>query len=86
MDELHRSLELVSKMKGNIWLLGNFNMSKLDRPDRTPVLKEDPSCRQVYEFFLDIINDLSFCQMVTETTRNEKCLDLFLITNHTVID
>ena len=73
--ELRQSLEQVSKTKSNIWLLGDFNMPKLYWPDCTPVLKGNPSCRQVYEVFLDIINDFSFCQMVNEPTRKENILD-----------
>ena len=60
--ELRHSPEQVNKTKCNIWLLGGFNMTKLDWPDCTPVLKGDPTCRQVYECFLDIINNFSFCQ------------------------
>ena len=40
----------------------------------------------MYELFLDIINDFSFCQMVTEPTCKENILDLCLTTNHTLID
>ena len=49
--EFRQSLEQISKKKGNIWLLGDFNMPKLNWPDCPLVFKGDPSCRQVYEFF-----------------------------------
>ena len=84
--ELRKSLDLVSKHKGNIWLLGDFNMPKLTWPDYTPVLKPDYSCKPVYECFLEILHDFSFCQMVTEPTRHENILDLLFTINHNLID
>ena len=29
-DQFHRSLEMVSQQKGDIWVLGDFNYPKLD--------------------------------------------------------
>ena len=49
--ELRKSLDLVSKQKGNIWLLGDFNMPKLTWPDRTPYIKSDCPHKLVDEFF-----------------------------------
>ena len=51
--ELRKSLDLVSKHKGNIWLLGDFNVPKLTWPDHTPVLKPNCSCKPVYECSLE---------------------------------
>ena len=58
--ELCKALDLVSKHKGNISLLGDFNVPKLTWPDYTPVLKPDCSCKPVYESFLDILHNFSF--------------------------
>ena len=41
--------------------------------------------KHVYDIFLDTINDFSLTQMVTQPTRLEITLDLFLTTNPTLI-
>ena len=44
----------------------------------------DCSLKHVYDIFLDTINDFSLTQMVTQPTRHENTLDLFLTTNPTL--
>ena len=61
-------------------------MPKLLWPDNTPVLKSDCSCKPVYEFFLDLVDDLGLCQLVTQPTRGGNILDLFLTSNQTLVD
>ena len=61
-------------------------MPKLTWPDRTLFITPDCSHKAVYELFLEILHDFSFCQMVTEPTSQDNVLDLFLTTNHTLID
>ena len=79
--ELRRSIEEVNKKtKGNIWILGDFNLPKLTWPDSIPTLKPDCAFKQIYDTFLDFINDFSLTQMVTQPTRQGKTLDLFLTT------
>ena len=85
--ELTRSLEDVQKhAKGNICLLGDFNFPNLTWPDNQPLLKPDFSLNTVYEKFLDLIEDFNFVQMVTEPTRQNNILDLFLCTNPTLVN
>ena len=84
--ELRRSVEEVRKhAKGNIWLLGDFNFPKLVWPENNPILKSDCSHKQVYELFLDFLDDFSFTQMTTDPTRQNNVLDLFLTTNPTLV-
>ena len=50
--ELHKSLEQVGK--GNIWLLGDFNLPGLTWTDNIPLLKSTLTSKPVYEYFLDL--------------------------------
>ena len=49
-------------------------------------MKPDCSHKQVYDFFLSTIADYNFTQVVTEPTRKDNILDLFLTTNPTLIN
>ena len=66
--ELRKSIEMVkrqtSETKGNIWVLGDFDLPKLNWTDSTPTVKPDCSCTPTYDKFLDILNDFGFTQMV----------------------
>ena len=90
MLELRRSIELVKRQtaetKGNIWVLGDFNLPKLTWTDRSPSVKPDCSLTKTYDLFLDLLNDFGFTQMVTTPTRQDNILDLFLTTNPTLVD
>ena len=59
--ELHKSLEKVGRKNGNIWLLGNFNLPGLTWTDNIPLPKSTLTSKPVYEYFLDLINDLGLC-------------------------
>ena len=48
------------------------------------LLKPDCTHKQIYDIFLDFINDFSLTQMITQPTRN--ILDLFLTTNPTLVE
>ena len=39
----------------------------------------------LYDDFMTMLDDFSLVQMVTEPTRHENVLDLFLTTNHTLV-
>ena len=55
--ELGKSIEKVKdKAKGNIWLLGDFNLPKLTWTDNIPTLKPDCPLKPVYDIFLDLID------------------------------
>lgn len=85
--ELRKSLEKVGKKNGNIWLLGNFNLPGLTWTDNISLPKSTLTSKPFYEYFLDLINDLGLCQMVTEPTRHspDNTLYHFLTSNPTMI-
>ena len=88
--ELRQSIEKVkrqtSETKGNIWVLGDFNLPKINWTDSTPTVKPDCSFTQTYDKFLDLLNGFGFTQMVTSPTRHNNILDLFLTTNPTLVE
>ena len=84
--EFYKSLEMVTKLKGKIWIAGDFNFPKLSwDPEGTPSMKPGCSHPKVYEYFLSIINDFSLQQMVSLPTRLNNTLDLFLTSNPTLV-
>ena len=83
-EELQRSIEMVSKTKGNVWILGDFNYPNFTwDADHVPSIKPGCSYTNLYDDFMTRLDDFSFVQMVTEPTRQENFIDLFLTTNHT---
>ena len=78
--------ELKKHTKGNIWILGDFNLPNLTWTDNTPSMKPDCASSKTYDLFLDLLNDFGFTQMVTLPTRHENILDLFLTSNPTLVD
>ena len=72
--------------KGNIWILGYFTLPKLDRSDNIPSFKPKCTCRPICDICLDILADFNLVQMTTHPTRHGNILDLFLITNPTLIN
>ena len=49
LQELQNSVGKVGEHSDNIWILGDFNLPKLQRPDCEPVVKPDCSFKQVYD-------------------------------------
>ena len=87
LEELRRSVdELKKHSKGNIWILGDFNLPNLTWTDNIPSMKPDCASSKTYDLFLDLLNDFGFTQMVTLPTRHENVLDLFLTSNPTLVD
>ena len=85
--ELRRSVdELKKHTKGNIWILGDFNLPNLTWTDNTPLMKPDCASSNTYDLFLDLLNDFGFTQMVTLPTRHDNILILFLTSNPTLVD
>ena len=78
---------MVSQQKGDIWVLGDFSYPKLvwDEDD-VPVIKLGCAFTKMYEDFFETLNDFNLTQMVREPTRAENILDLFLTTNHTLVE
>ena len=87
LEELNRSLEKVSMRKGNICVLGNFNFPKFSW-DSKHVLTIKPGCRypSIYNSFISCLDDYSLVQMVSKPTRGDNVLDLFLTSNHTLVN
>ena len=87
MLELQKSVEMLRKhAKSNIWLLGDFNFPKFTWPENQPAMSPDCSHKQTYELFHDFIDDFNFTQIVTEPTRYNNILDLFLTTNPILVN
>jgi len=84
-NEFSRSLHLVNQTKNHIWVLGDFNMPGFTWPNNTPCLKADCRFPTLYSNFTDILDDHSLTQMVTEPTRYDNILDLFLTNNPTLV-
>ena len=88
--ELRRSFEHVEELKkhtkGNLWVLGDFNLPDLTWTDNAPSMKSDCTHSKTYDLFLDILNDFGFPQMVTVPTRHDNILGLFLASNPTIVD
>ena len=81
---MRKSIEQVGKKNGNIWLRSDFNLPGLTSTDNI-LLFRPYLCKSVYDYFLDLTNDFGLCQIVTEPTRQDNTLDLFLTSNPTLI-
>ena len=86
LREFQDSVSRVREHSDNVWVLGDFNLPKLSWPENSPEMKPDCSYKQVYEYFLSTIADYNLTQVVTEPTRQDNVLDLFLTTNPTLIN
>ena len=86
LREFQDSVSRVREHSDNVWVLGDFNLPMLSWPESSPEMKPDCSHKQVYDFFLSTIADYNFTQVVTEPTRKDNILDLFLTTNPTLIN
>lgn len=76
---------MVSSTKGNIWVLGDFNFPHFLWDDNTSTIKAEFKYTNLYEDFISILDDHNLTQMVTEQTRGENILDLFLTNNPTLV-
>ena len=83
-DELNKSLSLVKQTNSTIWLLGDFNLPKVDWEMKT--VKPDCSFPTFYRECLEAFNDCLLIQMVTSPTRGHNILDLIFTSNPTLID
>ena len=86
LDQLQISMERVSQVKGHVWLLGDFNLPKFSWEDNIPTLKQDCKYLSLYSDFADMLADHNLTQMVTEPTRYENVLDLFLTNDSTLVN
>ena len=85
-SESRKSVDMTSKLKGNIWILGDFNYPKLCwDSDLKPSIKPGCGHTQLYEDFIDLLDDFSLTKMINVNTRGDSTLDLFLTRNHTLV-
>ena len=85
-DEFTKSLEKVSKEKGDIWVLGDLNYPKMDwDKDDVPFIKTGCAHTRLNDSFIETMSDFNLSQMVRDPTRQGNILDLFLTTNHTLV-
>ena len=85
-EELKKSIEMASQLKGDIWVLGDLNFPKLSSDnEHIPTIK--PGCRfpKLYDDFITLLDDCNLEQMVSTPHRGENVLDLFLTSNHTLV-
>ena len=85
-EELRHSLSMVTKTHGNVWILGDFNYPKFSwDADHVPSIKSGCSLACLYDDFSSILDGFGLVQMVNEPTRCGNVLDLFLTSNHTLV-
>ena len=87
LEELNRSLEKVRTRKGNTWVLGDFNFAESSwDSEHVPTIK--PGCRypSICNSFISCLDDYSLVLMVSKPTRGDHVLDLFLTSNHTLVN
>ena len=73
--------------KGNIWVLGDFNFPKFSW-DSEHVSTIKLGCRypSIYNSFISCLDDYSLVQMVSKPTRGDNVLDMFLTSNHILVN
>ena len=87
LTELRKSLDMVGREKGHIWILGDMDFPKLFWDEEAvPTIKPGCSCPRLYVDFIEILNDFSFSQVVREPTRCDNIIDLFLTTNSSPVN
>ena len=75
---------MVKQTSSTIWLMGDFNMPKVDLQCLAPT----PDCKFpiFYKECLEVFNVCLLEQTVTSPTRGKHILDLFFTSNPTLID
>ena len=82
---LRNSLNKLIDKKGNIMVTGDFNLPKFTWADYEPSIRQDCSCRSIYDSFVEILDDYNPVQIVTEPTRHDNVLDLILTSDPTLV-
>ena len=77
-------MKRVDPTKHHVWVLGGFNYPKLDWEENQPIIKQNCPNRESYLDFMSTIEDN--CHMVSEHTRENNKLDLFLTNSPTLVD
>ena len=75
LDELIKSLDMVKQTSSTIWLMGDFNLQKVDWQSLAPT----PDCKfpTFYKECLEVFNDCLLEQRVTSPTWGKHILYLF---------
>ena len=79
---------MVNKKKKDIriWILGSLNYPKFHWNDNhVSQVKQGCGSLQQYDDFITLLDDNNLIQMVSEPTRQDNILDLFLINNDSVV-
>lgn len=84
LDEFRKSLEMVWQKKGNIWVAVDLKFPEMKWPDTNPQIEQDWQHNPIYKKFINILEDFNLTQKVTEPTRGNNVLDLFLTSNDTL--
>ena len=86
-EEFCKSVDMVSKKNGHIWILGDLNYPKFHWNDNhVPQVKQGCSFPQQYDDFINLLDDNNLIQMVSEPTRQDNTLDLFLTNNDSLVN
>ena len=86
-EELRKSLEHVSQLKGDVWVLGDLNFPDISwSEEHVPSVKPGYSFPKLYEDFINTLDDCNLEQMVSKPTRGKNTLDLFLTSNYTLVN
>ena len=83
---LKKFLALIDQSKSHVWVLGDFNYPKFTWEDNQATIKQNCPSPDMYQDFVSTINDNCLTQMVSEPTRDNNILDLFLTNNPTLVD
>ena len=83
LENLNLSLDRLKNTNSNIYLAGDFNLPGIDW--ELGVTKFNSRSKGQHDFFLEILNDHNFCQIVKKPTRGPNILDLFLTNNPSLI-
>ena len=75
LDELSKSLDMVKQTSSNIWLMGDFNLPKVDWQSLAPT--PEYKFPTFYREWLEVFNGCLLEQTVTSPTRGKQILDLF---------
>ena len=77
---------MVTKTQGNVWVLRDFNYPKFSW-DVNHMSSIKPGCSfpTIHDDFSSTLDDFGLVQMMDEPTRCGNILDLFLTSNHTLI-
>ena len=84
-DEFRKSVQVASTVKGQTWILGDFNYPKFSWIDNIPTISPECKHKHQYEDFIDLLDEFSLTQLLTHPTRGDNILDLFLIDNPTLV-